>query len=64
MIDAAEFVAEGLLDGLVEPARQARVVLLKELTYDGVSLNQLRAAVAEDRLALLPAERVLGGEPR
>lgn len=64
MIDAAEFVAEGLLDGLVDPARQARVALLKELTYDGVSLNQLRAAVAEDRLALLPAERVLGGEPR
>lgn len=59
-----DFEAEGLLDGLVGPAREARVRLLAELADDGVRLEDLRHAVLENRLPLLPAERVLGGEGR
>jgi adenylate cyclase len=57
-----DFEAEGLLEGLESEAREARRALLQELTDDGVPLEELRQAVAEDRLALLPVERVLGGE--
>jgi adenylate cyclase len=52
--------AEGLLDGLDdEAARAARRALLDELHADGVTPEELRAAVAEDRLTLLPVERLL-----
>ncbi len=61
---AIDFESEGLLDGLDEREREARVRLLDELTAEGVSLDELRRAVAEDRLALLPVERVLAGEGR
>ena len=54
-----DFEAEGLLKGTRGRARQARLELLEELVSDGVSLEELRRAVAEDRLALLPVERVL-----
>ena len=64
MIDDVDFAAEGLLEGLEGAARAGRIVLLSALLQDGVALNALRDAVAEDRLALLPLERVLGGEPR
>jgi adenylate cyclase len=57
-----DFEAEGLLDGLQGPDRQARRKLLEHLTREGVGLDELRAAVAEDRLALLSVERVLGGQ--
>jgi adenylate cyclase len=57
-----DFEAEGLLEGLEGEAREARRILLQELADDGVSLDELKQAVAEDRLALLPVERVLGGE--
>jgi adenylate cyclase len=56
-----DFVAAGLLDGLDGAEREARLELLERLAADGVSLTELTAAVAEDRLALLPLERVLGG---
>jgi adenylate cyclase len=57
--------AEGLLDGLEgDGARAARRALLDELHADGVPLEQLRRAAAEDRLALLPVERLLASEPR
>jgi adenylate cyclase len=57
--------AEGLLDGLDDDtARAARRALLDELQGAGVPLEELRRAVREDRLALLPVERVLAGEPR
>jgi adenylate cyclase len=56
-----DFEAEGLLDGLEGEARQARERLLTRLAQDGFSAEQLRRAVAEDRLALLPVDRVLGG---
>ncbi len=50
-----------LLDGLDGDAREARLALLRWLHEDGVTLEELRAAVAEGRLALLPAELALGG---
>ena len=59
---AIDFEAEGLLKGTRGKARQARRELLEELAEDGVSLEELRRAVQEDRLALLPVERVLEAE--
>lgn len=59
-----DYEAEGLLEGLDGPAREARLRLLSELAADGVGLEELRDAAAEGRLALLPVERVLGGEGR
>jgi adenylate cyclase len=56
-----DFGAEGLLDGLEGDERVARQRLLETLSDGGVGLHELKAAVAEDRLALLPVERVLGG---
>jgi adenylate cyclase len=56
-----DFAAAGLLDGLDGPERAARLQLLERLVDDGVTVDELRAAIAEDRLALLPVERVLGG---
>ncbi len=57
-----DFEAEGLLDGLEGEAREARLGLLRELEADGVGLDELREAVQENRLALLPVERVLSAE--
>jgi adenylate cyclase len=62
--DEVDFAAEGLLDGLEGAARDGRLALLRELHDDGVPLAELRDAVAEQRLALLPVERLLGGELR
>jgi adenylate cyclase len=60
-----DWESEGLLEGVEgDEARAARVKLLDELHEEGVALGQLRAAVQEDRLALLPAERILTSEPR
>jgi adenylate cyclase len=56
-----DFTGEGLLDGLEGDERAAREQLLQRLADDGFSLEQLRAAVNENRLALLPVDRVLGG---
>ena len=50
----------GLLDGLEGNEREARRELLQQLANDGVSLEELQRAVAENRLALVPVERVLG----
>jgi adenylate cyclase len=61
---AIDFEREGLLKGTRGEARKARRELLEELAADGVSLDDLRRAVEEDRLALLPVERVLQGEGR
>jgi adenylate cyclase len=58
-----DFEGEGLLEGTSGEARQARLELLRHLAADGFELEELRTAVAEDRLALLPVERVLEGEP-
>jgi adenylate cyclase len=56
-----DFAAAGLLDGLDGNERDARRQLLERLVEDGFSLEELETAVAEDRLALLPVDRVLGG---
>jgi adenylate cyclase len=55
--------AEGLLDGLEdEESRAARAELLDYLSDEGCSVDELRQAVEEDRLVLLPVERLLAGE--
>lgn len=58
-----DFAAEGLLDGIEdERARAERIALLEELLAEGISLDELRRAVAEDRLVFLRVERALGME--
>jgi adenylate cyclase len=59
-----DFEAEGLLEGLDEPARGARLRLLNHLYESGIGLDDLREAAAHDRLVILPAEHALGGESR
>ena len=60
---AIDYEAEGLLDGIGEgPAREARLELLRTLEREGFTLEELRRAASEDRLALLPVERVLEAE--
>src|SRR5215208_3795422 len=55
-----DFQAEGLLEGAEN--REARLELLRTLENEGFTLEELRDAAAQDRLALLPVERVLAGE--
>ncbi len=52
--------ATELLEGLDDDHRAARGRLLARLRDEGFTDEELRAAAAEDRLALLPVERVLG----
>jgi len=52
-----DFEAEGLLGDLTGKAREARLALLQELSDQGTSLDELKRAVEEDRLVLLPVER-------
>ena len=55
-----DWASEGLLDGLVsEEERAARRELLDRLSAEGCTLDELRRAVAEDRLSLLPVEKLL-----
>jgi adenylate cyclase len=56
-----DFEAIGLLEGLEGEARERRRRLLERLADDGFSEAELVKAVEENRLALLPVERVLGG---
>lgn len=58
---ALDFEREGLLEGLEGDARAARLDLLERLHDDGFSLEELKQATAERRLALLPVDRALGG---
>ncbi|MBA2240007.1 MAG: hypothetical protein H0W09_01985 [Solirubrobacterales bacterium] len=58
---AVDFEAEGLLEGVNPQQREARLKLLGELSADGASTEELREAVAANRLTLLPAERALRG---
>ncbi|HEY1356204.1 MAG TPA: adenylate cyclase regulatory domain-containing protein [Solirubrobacterales bacterium] len=57
-----DFEAEGLLEGVDGDAREARLELLERLSAEGVSLEELREAVAAARLTLLPVERALAGD--
>ena len=59
-----DFEAEGLLAGLEGEEAESRRELLEELRSSGVPLAELRAAVEEARLAVLPVEHLLTGEPR
>lgn len=56
-----DFAAEGLLGDLKGKERDQREQLLARLHDDGFSVSELRQAVKESRLALLPVDRVLGG---
>ena len=57
---AIDFEAEGMLDGADD--REARLELLRALENEGFTLDELRDAARQNRLALLPVERVLAGE--
>lgn len=59
-----DFAAEGLLDDLEGEAREARLGLLRQLSDEGVSVEELRDAVAAGHLTLLPVERVIAGDGR
>ena len=56
-----DFDQAGLLDGLEGDDRAARERLLERLAGVGYTIEELKAAINEDRLALLLVERVLGG---
>jgi adenylate cyclase len=56
--------ANGLLEGVHGSARTARELLVRELLADGFTLEELRDAVAKDRIALLPIERLLRSDSR
>jgi Adenylate cyclase regulatory domain len=59
------FAEAGLLDGVPEgPPRQARLELLRELAALGVSFEEMRRAIDEDRLVFLLLDRELSGEPK
>jgi adenylate cyclase len=60
-VDGTDFEGEGLLEGLTGRPREARLALLKDLEESGVPLEELKRAVEENRLVLLPVERVFGG---
>jgi adenylate cyclase len=60
---ATDFEAEGLLEGAGdERAREARLELLRTLEEAGCSIEQMREAAQQGRLALLPMELVLANE--
>jgi len=56
-----DFAAAGLLDDLAGEERAQREQLLARLVQDGFTTEELTTAVKENRLALLPVDRVLGG---
>ena len=62
--EEVDFAAEGLLEGVEGEARAARERLLRDLLDDGCTIVELRSAVEQDRLALLPVERLLRSEER
>jgi adenylate cyclase len=61
--DDTRFLEAGLLDDLDDPRiRDARLALLRDLAAEGVSLEEMKEAIAQDRLAFLLVDRVLAGE--
>ncbi len=58
---AIDFEAEGLLESLEGPAREARLELLRRFEGDGYELEALRTASEEGRLPLLAVERDIAG---
>jgi len=59
---ATDWESEGLLEGTDGTAREGRRKLLDELYEGGFSVEELRDAVQEGRLVLLPLEQVLTGD--
>lgn len=59
---AIDWDSEGLLEGTEGRAREGRRELLDELHGSGFGLVELREAVQEGRLVLLPLEQVLVGD--
>jgi adenylate cyclase len=59
--ETVHFDDEQWLDGLEGSEREQRRKLLQLLADDGFSEQDLQVAVAENRLALLPVDRMLGG---
>ncbi len=58
-----DWEAEGLLEGLEDDDhRNGRAELLDYLHSEGCEVAELKQAVAEDRLVLLPVERLLAGD--
>jgi adenylate cyclase len=57
-----DWEAEGLLRDVEGEDREQRIALLEDLASADVPLDELRRAVAEERLAMLPVERVLAGD--
>ena len=58
-----DFEAEGLLEDVEsDEEREARIELLEQLLDAGFSLEEIKEAVGEGRLTLLPVERVLRGD--
>ncbi len=55
-----DFEAEGLLAGVDESGLPARLKLLEWLLDAGVKIEDLKAEAAADRLAMMPADLVLG----
>ena len=64
MAKGIDFEAEGLLENLDGEERASRLALLERLEQDGVPLEELHKAVEEGRLAVLPIEHLIAGEPR
>ena len=59
-----QFADAGLLDGLDDGAREARLALLRQLHDEGVSLEELGRRVRREPARLPPVDRALSGEPR
>ena len=57
-----DWAEEGLLEDLEGEDRDARVDLLDRLAESGAGIDELRRAVKDGRLAMLPVERALGGD--
>ncbi|MBA2504617.1 MAG: hypothetical protein H0V29_01580 [Thermoleophilaceae bacterium] len=57
-----DWEAEGFLEGTEGRDREGRLQLLDALHEDGASAEELREAIEESRLALLPVERALADE--
>ncbi len=57
-----DWEAEGLLADTSGETREQRRELLERLAREGFTLDELRSAVEQDRLAALPVQRVLAGD--
>jgi len=59
---SVDWESEGLLEGTEGKAREGRRQLLSELHESGLGIDELREAVQEGRLVLLPLEQALSGD--